>query len=113
MRFEFRGQQKDTPNKWVYGSLIGEDILYKDDECYRVDSNSVGLCTGLHDCFGITIFENDIILNLKTNQYYQVIFDGTDCWLKRVPAGLNYMLLIDADLDMLKVVGNSYNIEEE
>lgn len=112
MRFEFRGQQKDTPNKWVYGSLIGDDIIYN-DECHKIDSNSVGFYTGLHDCFGIKIFENDIVLNLKTNQYYQVTFDGTDFWLKRVPAGLNYMLLTDADLDIIKVVGNSYNIKEE
>lgn len=112
MRFEFRGQQKDTPNNWIYGSLIGDDIIY-DTECHRVDTNSVGFSSGLHDCFGIKIFENDIILNLKTNQYYEVAFDGTDFWLKRASAPFNFMLLADADLDMVKVVGNSYKIEEE
>ena len=112
MRFEFRGQQKDTPNNWIYGSLIGDDIIY-DTEYHRVDTNSVGLSSGLHDCFGIKIFENDIILNLKTNQYYEVTFDGTDFWLKRASAPFNFMLLADADLDMVKVVGNSYKIEEE
>lgn len=112
MRFEFRGQQKDTPNKWVYGSLIGDDIIY-DTDCHRVDLNSVGFGSGLHDCFGIKIFENDIILNLKTNQYYEVTFDGIDFWLKRVSAPFNFMLLADVDLDVIKVVGNSYKVEEE
>ena len=41
--------------------------------------------------FGIKIFENDIILNLKTNQYYEVTFDGTDFWLKRASAPFNFM----------------------
>ena len=112
MKFEFRGQQKDTPNKWIYGSLIGDDIIYNTDY-YRVNINSVGFSSGLHDCFGTKIFENDIILNLKTNQHYEVTFDGTDFWLKRVSAPFNFMLLADADLSVIEVIGNSYKIEEE
>ena len=111
MKYKFRGQILNT-YEWVYGSLYGDKAIIQDGEGYVVNPETIGLRSGCRDSAGVPIYENDILLDMRTNRYYTVTFDGTNFWCNREPANMPYILLCDLDMYNVKVVGNSYMMEE-
>lgn len=80
---KFRGKRLDN-GEWIYGYLIGDDIIVGDiveftDEYfntsfwYKVDPVTVGQCTGFQDSSGKEIDEGDI-LRLRAHQDFFVDF---------------------------------------
>lgn len=112
MKYKFRGASRDNPTEWLYGNLVADCLIYqKQNASMLVDPSSIGLCSAVIDVDGVQIFENDILKDLRNNYYYRVIFDGLDFWLEVVGADMPYILLKDAKLSALKVIGNSYEVK--
>ena len=112
MKYRFRGASKSNPTEWLYGNLVADCLIYqKQDANMLIDPLSIGLCSAATDANGVQIFENDILKDLYNNYYYKVTFDGLDFWLEVIGADMPYMLLKDANLSTLKVIGNSYEVK--
>jgi len=95
MKHKFRGVICSNKKTWIYGSLIennGHPIIIRavgdfsvanngdhwsiTKPAYRVKSESVGLCSGLHDKNDKDIYEGDIVLDHWGNECAVEYNDG-------------------------------------
>ncbi|MBR5948638.1 MAG: hypothetical protein IKZ82_08360 [Clostridia bacterium] len=80
----FRGKTA-CDGSWIKGDLIGISSDFKPvqfircsySEVYKVDPETVGQFTGLHDCENRDIYEGDII-RWADRSYYELYLDSKD-----------------------------------
>lgn len=140
----FRGKRKDN-GKWIEGYYferkdtqgnIIESVILVDayeqitsgqryvrsnlnQECFRVDSRTIGQFTGLTDKNGTKIFEGDIVRDMG-GTVYPVVFELTGFYLKYAPPhshGFHFDLLPlsnywHAHGSIIEVIGNIHDNPE-
>ena len=124
---KFRGKRINN-GEWVYGYLIGNDVIVGDivefsDEYfntefwYKVDPKTVGQYTGLKDRNGQEIYEGDILRDQESYDeiyYYKVIWhEANACFYFKDCFG-DYECFQGEDLylNQIEVIGNIYENPE-
>ena len=112
---KFRGKRLDN-GKWVFGSLVTDNVLRAwidiEDGMVEIDMNTVGQFTGIVDIEGNDICEGDIIVDAEFEVLPRLVF-----WHKEYTRfsctstrGIGYLAL--SDYDAPKVIGNIYDNPE-
>ena len=119
----FRGRVIDEPNEWVYGYLVRKDTIYQtyDNErgycgigLFTVIPESISQYTGVDTLDGIPIYENDILKNVNTGQFFRVQYDDGAFYLVEDPCeGIGDVEILDHNANKYKVVGTVYELNEE
>lgn len=121
---KFRGIDKDS-GEFVYGGIAYDvltasgfiaEVAIIPPRCYGIEvaPNTAGQCTGIRDCYGIDIFEGDILEHdgigighveyREDNGAYKIVFSGyTRKW---------FIDMLEREYDVLKVIGNIYENPE-
>jgi hypothetical protein len=124
----FRGKRKDN-GEWVYGYLIGNDVIvgnivefnveyFNTEFWYKVDPETVGQYTGLHDRNGREIYKGDIISTDLDRPYNIVVFRNGAFMFQCHDNGkdyYDYMFSVDEESDRWEygeVIGNIYDTPE-
>lgn len=127
---KFRGKDKDIG--WVEGQVaydlnedtyiireVEQDSSYGLEETmlfatmwYRVDKETIGQCTGLHDKNGKEIYEGDILKSIQWNDIYLVKQIGTAYYLcRKGKNGFNKITTWN-NAEKSEVIGNIYDNPE-
>lgn len=98
--YKFRGRRIDN-GEWVFGSLIGTDVIvgtivdwgddyFNTEWWYKVDPGTVGPLTGLEDSNKQPLWEGDVVMDYMTGNHSEVVWDPTGCgYLFSSPDGQN------------------------
>jgi len=116
---KFRGKRK-IDGKWVYGYLIGTDVIvgeivefsdeyFNTEFWYKVDPKTVGQSTGLKDKNGKEIYEGDILESNHKLFRFEVIW--SEDWAMFTVKGDSVEALIRWDT-YCEVIGNIYENPE-
>ena len=125
---KFRGKRVDN-GEWVYGYLIGNDVIVGDivefsDEYfntefwYKVDPKTVGQYTGLKDRNGREIYEGDVLRLVLVDYAHvpeQIFVVGSDSFFEDVCYLQNISRFVEdsgSETDGIEVIGNIYENPE-
>lgn len=114
---EFRGLVESDSSTWVYGYLMSNNRIYKEGPAkhqYRWDTvipESVGQYTGCRDKHNIKIYENDLVKDFESGNFFIVKYEGGAFLLEDEDMNKTY-LLWSYPLEKLEVIGNTFTLKE-
>ena len=119
----FRGRVADEPNEWVYGYLVRKDTIYQTHDngkgccgigSFTVIPESISQYTGISTLDGNPIYENDILKDVNTGQFFKVRYDGGVFYLvEDLCEDIGDIEVLDHNANKYKVVGTVYELNEE
>lgn len=114
---EFRGLVENDSSTWVYGYLMSNNRIYKEGPAkhqYRWDTvipESIGQYTGCRDKHNIKIYENDLVKDFESGNFFIVKYEEGAFLLEDEDMNKTY-LLWSYPLEKLEVIGNTFTLKE-
>ena len=114
---EFRGLVESDSSTWVYGYLMSNNRIYKEGPAkhqYRWDTvipESIGQYTGCRDKHNIKIYENDLVKDFESGNFFIVKYEEGAFLLEDEDMNKTY-LLWSYPLEKLEVIGNTFTLKE-
>ncbi len=117
---EFRGLVADEPYTWVHGHLLSKNRIHQEYEpkhgccgvgIFSVIPESIGQYTGCRDKHNIKIYENDLVKDFESGNFFIVKYEEGAFLLEDEDMNKTY-LLWSYPLDKLEVIGNTFTLKE-
>ena len=118
-KIKFRGKRVKN-NEWVYGYLVGENIILNDvfidannefgvESYYLVKPETVGQYTGLNDMNDVEIFDDDIVQDSDDTNEVGVVIYGEGAFYVIFE---NIIVLLSEVNEDVEIIGNIHDNPE-